>query len=106
MSKFTFVAFYDKAGKMNAASFLEHAIEAFPYKIHTVLTDNGVAFADLPKNRTGPNSFYVGLHIFGRASRKTASRTSSPSPTIPGQRPGRADELHHQGRDAQSLPLP
>ncbi len=59
VSKFTFVEFYDKAGKMNAAAFLEHAVEAFPYHIHTVLTDNGVAFADLPKNRTGPNSVYA-----------------------------------------------
>ncbi len=25
----------------------------FPYKIHIVLTDNGMAFADLPKNRDG-----------------------------------------------------
>ena len=32
---------------MNAASFLQHAIEAFPYQIHTVLTDNGIAFAFL-----------------------------------------------------------
>jgi hypothetical protein len=27
---------------------------SFPYKIHTVLTDNGMAFADLPKNRKAP----------------------------------------------------
>ncbi len=56
VSKFTFVEFYDKAGKMKAASFLQHAIEAFPFKIHTVLTDNGIAFADLPKNRNGPTA--------------------------------------------------
>ena len=31
-----------------------------------VLTDNGVAFADLPKNRTRRDNLYVGLHIFGR----------------------------------------
>ena len=30
VSKFTFVAFYDKAGKMNAAAFLRDTIEAFP----------------------------------------------------------------------------
>jgi hypothetical protein len=34
VSKFTFVAFYDKAGKMNAAAFLRDAIEAFPYDTH------------------------------------------------------------------------
>ena len=30
-------------------------MQVFPYKIHTVLTDNGMAFADLPKNRDGPS---------------------------------------------------
>ena len=66
VSKFTFVEFYEKAGKMNAAAFLQHAIEAFPYKIHTVLTDNGIAFADLPKNRGGATARWCGGHIFGR----------------------------------------
>ena len=36
----------------------------FPYKIHAVLTDNGMAFAILPKNRTGPSRHFPGLHIF------------------------------------------
>ena len=66
VSKFTVVEFYEKAGKMNAATFLQHAIEAFPYKIHTVLTDNGIAFADLPKNRGGATACLSGGHIFGR----------------------------------------
>ncbi|EIZ87067.1 integrase catalytic subunit [Methylobacterium sp. GXF4] len=39
---------------------------AFLYKIPTVLTDNGMAFADLPKNRTGPSRQFLGPHIFDR----------------------------------------
>jgi transposase InsO family protein len=31
-----------------------------------VLTDNGIAFADLPKNRTGPTRRYLGARIFDR----------------------------------------
>jgi len=31
-----------------------------------VLTDNGMAFADLPKNRNGPTRRYLGAHIFDR----------------------------------------
>ena len=54
VSKFTYVEFHENAGKMNGADFLQNVVKAFPYKIHTVLTDNGMAFADLPKNRTGP----------------------------------------------------
>ena len=65
VSKFTYVEFHDKAGKMNGAAFLRNVVQVFPYKIHTVLTDNGMAFADLPKNRTGPTAMCFG-HIFDR----------------------------------------
>jgi hypothetical protein len=41
-------------------------IEVFPYKIHTVLTDNGMAFADLPKYRDSEGHSSLGGHIFGR----------------------------------------
>jgi transposase-like protein len=51
VSKFTYVEFHDKAGKMAGSAFLRSVVEVFPYKIHTVLTDNGMAFADLPKYR-------------------------------------------------------
>ena len=54
VSKFTYVEFRDDMGKMNGADFLRGVIKAFSYKIHTVLTDNGMAFADLPKNRNKP----------------------------------------------------
>ena len=54
VSKFTYVEFHEHAGKIEGAAFLKNVVAAFPYKIHTVLTDNGMAFADLPKNREGP----------------------------------------------------
>jgi transposase-like protein len=66
VSKFTYVEFRENVGKMNGADFLRNVVKAFPYKIHTVLTDNGMAFADLPKNRNGPNRRYLGAHIFDR----------------------------------------
>ena len=66
VSKFTYVEFRDDAGKMNGAEFMRGVVEAFPYVIHTVLTDNGMAFADLPKNRNGPTRRYLGAHIFDR----------------------------------------
>jgi hypothetical protein len=47
-------------------TFLQNVVKAFPYKIHTVLTDNGMAFADLPKNRIGATRRYLGAHIFDR----------------------------------------
>jgi len=66
VSKFTYVEFHDSAGKMEGSAFLKNVVEVFPYKIHIVLTDNGMAFADLPKNRDRPATRSLGPHIFDR----------------------------------------
>ena len=66
VSKFSCVEFQDDMGKMNGAYFLRGVIQAFPYKIHSILTDNGIAFADLPKNQNKPIYAFLGMHIFGR----------------------------------------
>jgi hypothetical protein len=50
-----------------AAAFLEALVQAAPYRIHTVLTDNGIQFADLPKNRQGPTARFRG-HPYDRLS--------------------------------------
>ena len=54
-----------KADVRAAAAFLEALVEAVPYRIHTVLTDNGIQFADLSKNRQGPTARFRG-HPFDR----------------------------------------
>ena len=41
----------EKANRKSAWEFLEHLLEAVPYKIQTVLTDNGIQFAEQPRNR-------------------------------------------------------
>jgi transposase InsO family protein len=69
VSKFVHVAFFDANTKANGAAFLREVVEAFPYAIHTVLTDNGMAFADLPKYRDGPTRRHLGAHIFDRVCR-------------------------------------
>jgi transposase InsO family protein len=43
-SKFAFAELHEKATTRVAADFLRHLIAAVPYKIHTVLTDNGIHF--------------------------------------------------------------
>ena len=43
-SKFAFVEMHEKVARSTAADFLRHLIAAVPYKIHTVLTDNGTHF--------------------------------------------------------------
>ena len=64
-SKFAVVELVEKADMRTAAAFLEALVEEVPYHIHTVLTDNGIQFADLPKNRQGPTARFRG-HPFNR----------------------------------------
>jgi hypothetical protein len=45
-SKFAFVELHEGATTMVAADFLRHLIAAVPYKVHTVLTDNGIHVTD------------------------------------------------------------
>jgi transposase InsO family protein len=68
VSKFAHVAFLDANTKLDGAAFLRQVVAAFPYRLHTVLTDNGVAFAELPKNRGRYPEIEAtfGGHIFDR----------------------------------------
>lgn len=59
-SKFAFVEVHRKAGKMVAAQFLRNLIDAIPYAIHTVLTDNGIQFTNRVRDK------YAFHHIFDR----------------------------------------
>ena len=67
-SKFAFVELHDKADRPTAVRFLEALIAAVPYRLHTVLTDNGIQFADLPKNRDGWTARYR-VHRFDQICR-------------------------------------
>jgi transposase InsO family protein len=68
-SKFAFAQLQEKATMKTAAAFLEALIETVPYTIHTVLTDNGVQFCDMPSRRSGPTARYR-LHMFDRICRE------------------------------------
>jgi IS30 family transposase len=57
-SKFAFAQLHEKADRPTAVAFLEALIEVVPYDLHTILTDNGIQFADLPRNRDGPTARY------------------------------------------------
>ena len=99
VSKFTYVEFRDNAGKMNGASFLRSVVEAFPYAIHTVLTDNGMAFADLPKNRAGPTRRYLGNHLFDRVCHEHGIEHKLTRPYHPWTN-GQAERMNRTVKDA------
>mgnify|MGYP002778603073 FL=1 len=66
VNKLTYVAFFDAATEANGAAFLRDALAAFPYRVHTVLTDNGAAFTEQPRYRGGLTDRYGGRHVFDR----------------------------------------
>ena len=50
-SKFAVKQLVDKADRKTAWEFLERLFKAVPYRIHTILTDNVIQFAEQPRNR-------------------------------------------------------
>jgi transposase len=105
-SKFAVAQLVDKANTQTALAFLEALVAAVPYRVEIVLTDNGIQFADLPKNRSGPTARLRG-HPFDRACREHGIEHTpvdqAPSPLD--QRTGRADEPDNQGRNRQAISL-
>jgi Integrase core domain len=59
-SKFAYAELHAEAHKTIAAQFLRNLIAAVPYKIHTVLTDNGIQFTNRKHDQ------YAFQHIFAR----------------------------------------
>jgi transposase InsO family protein len=101
VSKFTHVAFFDANTKANGAAFLREVVAAFPYAIHTVLTDNGMAFADLPKNRGRyPEIEAVfGGHVFDRVCDEHGIEHRLTKPYHPWTN-GQAERMNRTVKDA------
>lgn len=68
-SKFAFVQLVRKTGRTSASAFLVALIAAVPYKIHTVLTDNGIQFTFPPRYAGGPTARYM-THMFDMRCRE------------------------------------
>ena len=81
-SKFVFAQLHEAANVKSAVGFLQALIEAVPYTIHIVLTDNGIQFGDMPSRRTGPTARYR-LHMFDRICRVIPLPASVLSPHRP-----------------------
>jgi transposase InsO family protein len=68
-SKYAVVQLVRKTGRTSASAFLVKVIEAIPYKIHTVLTDNGIQFTFPPRYADGPTARYM-THMFDMRCRE------------------------------------
>lgn len=63
-SKFAYCELHKSQTKTIAAKFLDNLVEAVPYKIHKVLTDNGIQFTNHDRH------IHAFPHIFGRVCDK------------------------------------
>ena len=93
LSKFAFAQLHDVATVKTAAAVLQALTEAVPFKIQTVLTDNGVQFCDQPSRRSGPTAGWR-LHMFDRICREHNIERPTPSQIPPGPWSGRTDESY------------
>jgi transposase InsO family protein len=101
VSKFAHVAFLEANTKLSGAAFLREVVAAFPYRPHTVLTDNGMAFADLPKNRGRHPEIEAifGGHIFDRVCREHGITHKLTKPYHPWTN-GQAERMNRTVKDA------
>jgi transposase InsO family protein len=93
ISKFTHVAFFDANTKANGAAFLREVVQAFPYRIHTVLTDNGVQFT--PRKQ----DIWDSDHIFDRVCDKHDIEHRLTKPYHPWTN-GQAERMNRTVKDA------
>ena len=97
-SKLAFAKLEQKANIYTASDFLRALIEAVPYQIHTVLTDNGVQFCDAPKNRSGPTAVWR-VHRFDQVCREYGIKHRLTKPNHPWTN-GQVERMNRTLKDA------
>lgn len=89
-----------KLGNSNRPALRSSAvwITAFPYVIHMILTDNGIAFADSPRYRHGVTAELRG-QAFDRVCRRHGITRKVTRPYHPWTN-GQAERMHYTMKDA------
>ncbi len=95
ISKLVFARIYRRATKLVAAGFLKALLMAVPYKVHTVLTDNGVQFVQHDKRAEA--GFLA--HVFGRVCAERGIERRLTRPYHPWTN-GQAERMVRTIRDA------
>ena len=94
VSKFVYVEFHATAEMATGGAFMRSVVAAFPYQIHTVLTDNGVAFT---KNAS---TKWDGMrHVFDRACDEHGIEHRLTKPYHPWTN-GQAERMNRTVKDA------
>jgi len=94
VSKFAYVELHDTAEMATGAAFMRGVVAAFPYRIHTVLTDNGVAFTNCASTR-----WDTMVHPFDRVCREHGIEHRLTKPYHPWTN-GQAERMNRTVKDA------
>ncbi len=94
VSRFAYVELHDTAEMATGAAFLRGVVAAFPYRIHTVLTDNGVAFTNRASTR-----WDTMVHPFDRICREHGIEHRLTQPYHPWTN-GQAERMNRTVKDA------
>src|SRR3546814_18888018 len=94
VTKFAFSELHERATRRTAADFLHRLIEALPYKIHTVLTDNGTQFTPPGKQRSATAEIRAAIEA-AELFRAHAFQLPCPQPAI-AHRPNTTNHPHPQ----------
>ena len=97
-SKFAVARLADTADRQSAVAFLDAVIEAVPYHIHTVLTDNGIQFCHPPRYRSGPTAQFS-MHLFDRLCRQHGIEHRLTKPNHPWTN-GQVERMNRTIKDA------
>jgi transposase InsO family protein len=97
-SKLAFVRLEESATVETATAFLNTLLCAVPYKVHTVLTDNGIQFCDLPSRRNGPTA-RLRMHMFDRICAATGIEHRTTKPNHPWTN-GQVERMNRTVKDA------
>jgi transposase InsO family protein len=84
-SKFAVTQLGEKANRRTSWEFLQHLFEAVPYQVHTILTDNGIQFAEQPRNRNAAYSRPMRFDMICEANRIEHRLTKPNHPWTNGQ---------------------
>ncbi len=81
-SKFAYAELHKSQTKMIAADFLSNLINAFPYKIHKVLTDNGIQFTNHDHHKYAFRYIYLSVFVMKIRLSIVRPRSSTLGPTV------------------------
>ena len=107
-SKFAFVEMHEKVARRTAEGFLRRLIAPIPYKVHTVLTENGTRFATPGNTSSAAPDIKAALEaeelVWAHAFEYTLRRERHRSPAYKAQASmdqwaSRKNEPHYQGRE-------